>query len=130
MTNPDLDATIKTFYADYLAAFHSLRPKRVAPYYAQPCVFMTESMITLLATNSDVEALFESIINDLVSKSYGYSEVNDLTVQPLGATHAHITGTAIRYTQAGTELERTGAAYTLRKLDDEWKFVSAFAYSI
>lgn len=78
--------------------------------------------------SDEIERLFDRIIADLVAENYDHSVVEDLNIKLLSEHLAQVSGLAIRYRKDGTELERTGASYTLQYRANAWKFVSAMTY--
>ncbi len=119
---------IKSFYDDYLAAFHSLEPSSVARFYSPPCLFIGDAGSRLMRDSAEVEAFFAGVIDDLERKNYDYSEIRDLRVEMLSSRLALVRGLAVRHAKDATELERLRAVYTLRKELSDWKFVTAVAY--
>ncbi|MFT4581595.1 MAG: ketosteroid isomerase-like protein [Gammaproteobacteria bacterium] len=122
------ETLIREFYAHYLNTFHGLDAGQVATFYTQPCLFITGQSITLLHDSDEIERLFDRIIADLVAENYDHSVVEDLNIKLLSEHLAQVSGLAIRYRKDGTELERTGASYTLQYRANAWKFVSAMTY--
>ena len=126
----DEEPTLRKFYADCLATFHTLDAKAVAAFYAPPVHFATENAVIALADLAAVEKTFAQIIVDLQSRSYDHSSVANLEVRILSAQLAQLGGDVVRYAKDGSVLERSGAAYTLRKTDGQWRFVAVVAYPI
>lgn len=121
---------IRQFYAHYLSAFHTLEARAVVPFYAPPCLFVTEQSVVAMNSAKDIERLFVQVIEALKSRNYHHSDVTNLKVNMLSERLAELNGLAIRYSTSGAELERSGASYTLRRSAESWKFVSAVAYPL
>lgn len=123
------EKTIRQTYEDYLGAFHTLDAKAVAPFYAVPCLFVTDPGVVLMTEAGDVERLFATLIEELRARDYDHSEVKDLEVRLLSEYLALVSGLAIRFAKDGSELERTGATYTMRKVEGAWKFATVVAHT-
>jgi ketosteroid isomerase-like protein len=119
---------IETFYADYLSAFHSLDARAVVSFYMPPCLFVSDKGTVLMLDSAAVESFFSNVMADLKPKNYHHSEVQDLHVETLSGHLALVRGLAVRYTKDGVVLERLRAVYTLRKVAQAWKFITAVAY--
>ena len=119
---------IEAFYADYLRAFHTLDARSVVSFYAPPCLFIGDTGTVLMLDGAEIEAFFTNVIDDLKLKNYHHSEIQEMRVETLSAQLALVRGLAVRYTTDGGELERLRAVYTLRKVSDAWKFVTALAH--
>jgi ketosteroid isomerase-like protein len=119
---------IRDTYTEYLAAFHTLEAEAVAPFFDPPSLFVAEGSSVQLTNREEVVRFFRDLIERLKTRNYAHSEVSDLSVDRLSESLATARGLAIRFARDGRELERLGAAYTLRKTSEGWKFVTAVAY--
>jgi ketosteroid isomerase-like protein len=123
------EAAIRDVYAQYLSAFHTQRAELVAPFYAPPCLFISDEVVLSFSSEDEVRNLFETIISGLQARDYDHSDVRELTVEMLSDRLAEVSGIAVRFDSSGSELERTGAKYTLRKSGGGWKFVAAVVHT-
>ena len=121
---------IRELYAAYLAAFHRCDATAVATFYSSPCLMVTEQSVDLMADETAIERLFAQLMEKLKLRDYSHSDVQELKVDLLSDRLAQVSGLALRYSKDGKELERTGASYTLRKVDGRWKFVTALAHPL
>lgn len=123
-----IEEEIHETYSAYLAAFHTLEAEAVAPFFDPPSLFISEGGSVQLTDRNEVVRFFRDLVAQLKARNYARSEVRDLTVHRLSDSLATASGLAIRLAADGSELERLGATYTLRKKPDGWKFVTAVAY--
>jgi ketosteroid isomerase-like protein len=118
----DKEAITRTYTA-YFQAFQTLNPQAVLPYYHVPSMLLSPQGVTIMATATEVEALFSQIIEGLKARNYARSELTDLRVQQLSDSIAMLSISGVRYTTDGEQLERLGVTYTLRKTDASWQIV-------
>ena len=55
------------------------------------------------------------------TRGYGRSEFVEPTVTRFGETDALVRGVAVRYTAAGSELERIPLSYVMHRTETGWK---------
>lgn len=113
---------ILNIYADYVAAFQTLDPRAVLPWYHLPCLLQSARGLLVLATAADLEALFAPMMADLKARSYARTELTALQVKQLNARGALLTIRGVRIATSGAELERIGASYLLHKAAGAWQF--------
>ena len=106
---------IRRAYDEYFQVFQTLRPEAVASYYHVPCMALSPQGVTVMTTSEEVRALFRTMRTALQARDYARSERGDLQVRLLGDQTALVSTSVVRYATDGTELERFGATYILRK---------------
>ena len=105
----------------YYAIFSTLDIEAIAPFFHEPCVFISPQGVVTAQTHDNVKDVFHTIADTLRSKGYGRSDLINLKVQRLSDTATLASGIADRYKTDGQELERAGVTYVLQKAGDGWK---------
>jgi ketosteroid isomerase-like protein len=113
--------TVTEFLNTYYRTFSTLNVESIAPFFHEPCLFMSPQGVMATPTHDAVKEVFKTIAKDLLSKGYGRSELTQLNVERMSATAMLATGVAVRFTADGTELERVGVTYILQKSEDGWR---------
>jgi ketosteroid isomerase-like protein len=124
------EAAVRQAVIDYVAAFSKLDAAATARYYHEPSMFLRPNGVTLMASRAEIEATFAANMESLRAREYSHSEWLELYVKQLSETTALASGVAIRYKTDGSELERVGATYALRRTDDGWKIVMTLGHPI
>lgn len=117
--------TITATFATYVDAFQTLNPDAALPYCHVPCMFLSPQGVQVMATATEVHALFTRVMTGLKARGYTRSEITDLHVQQMSEDIAFLSVSRVRYKTDGQELERLGETYTVRKTADGWKIVVA-----
>ena len=117
----DDTSTVTEVLYDYYAAFSSLDPEVIAPYFHEPCIFISPQGVTTALTRDDVKAVSRAIAESLRPRDYNKSELTALQIKRMSDSAALATGVAVRYKIDGDELERVGVTYLFNKSDDRWK---------
>jgi ketosteroid isomerase-like protein len=116
------DAIAQT-YADYFRAFQTLRLEAVVGYYHVPCLAISPQGVSVMTTIDEIHALIGGMQATLKARGYGRSEWANLHVKQLSDQAAVVSTMVLRYKTDGTELERFGATYALRRTEAGWKIV-------
>ena len=114
-------STVSEILYGYYTAFSSLNPEVIAPYFHEPCIFISPQGVTAAPTDDDVKDVFRTIAEGLRQRSYKRSELTSLQVKKMSNSAALANGVAVRYKTDGDELERVGVTYLFHKSDDRWK---------
>ncbi|HTG94661.1 MAG TPA: nuclear transport factor 2 family protein [Pyrinomonadaceae bacterium] len=116
------DTTIVTeFLNKYYQTFSTLNVESIAPFFHEPCLFVSPQGVIAAPTHDVLKEVFKTIAKDLLSKGYGRSELTQLNVERMSATAMLATGVAVRFTADGSELERVGVTYILQKSGSGWR---------
>ena len=116
------DTTIVTeFLNKYYQTFSTLNVESIAPFFHEPCLFVSPQGVIAAPTHDVLKEVFKTIAKDLLSKGYGRSELTLLNVERMSATAMLATGVAVRFTADGSELERVGLTYILQKSGSGWR---------
>jgi len=113
--------TVTEFLNTYYHTFSTLNIESIAPFFHEPCLFVSPQGVTAAPTSDAVKEVFKIIAKDLQSKGYGRSELTQLNIERMSATAMLATGVAVRFTTDGRELERVGVTYILQKSDIGWR---------
>jgi ketosteroid isomerase-like protein len=116
-------STITEILHRYYRDFSSLDPDAIAPYFSEPCVFLTQDGINAAATLNDVKEGFKITADGLRARGYTRSELTELQVKNLTGATVFATGISVRYKSERDVLERVGVTYLLQKIEDGWKIV-------
>jgi ketosteroid isomerase-like protein len=112
--------TVTEFLNAYYRTFSTLNVESIAPFFHEPCLFVSPQGVMAVPTHEAVKEVFRTIAKDFLSKGYGRSELTQLNVKRMSAT-AMATGVAVRFTTDGRELERVGVTYILQRSDNGWR---------
>jgi len=116
------EAAVNRMLDEYYAAFSTLNIQVILPYFHQPALLIGPPGVIALPTPAAVLPIFTPVMQNLRTRGYGRSELDQRKVKLLSAKSALATGIAVRYKSDGQELERVGVTYMLHKTDDTWKF--------
>ncbi len=112
---------VPLFLSRYYTTFSTLDVESIAPFFHEPCLFISPQGVVAAQNYDDVKAGFRVIAESLRSKGYGRSELANLEVRRMSDTTTLASGVAVRYKGDGQELERVGVTYILNKSDNEWR---------
>ena len=113
------DAT--QFLNSYYTTFSTLDLDAIAPFFNEPCLFISPQGVLASSTHDSVKEVFKAIAEGLRAKGYGRSELANLHVKAMSETTVLATGTAVRYKADGRELERVGVTYILQQSNGDWR---------
>lgn len=119
----DSKETVVRAYKEYFAAFQTLDPRAVVPYYHVPCLSISAAGVSVMNTPGDVEASFARMMERLKKLGYGRSEFSDIRATMLSEDLAQLSIRGARFKSDGELLEPLGVTYTLRKTHAGWKVV-------
>ena len=85
---------------------------------------MVPQDVFVFTSASQVEGFWGPRFDDLKAQGFGRTERAEANIKVLNDNTAMSSIRAIRYTEDGSELERRGATFALRKTDDGWKIVT------
>ncbi len=117
------ETAVRQMLGEYYRDFSTLNVQAILPYLNQPALLLGPAGTIALPTPSAIEPIFGPVMEGLRTRGFARSELGSEEIRILSARDALATGIAIRYRTDGTELERAGITYLLRKSDDAWKIV-------
>ena len=127
MTN--LEQEIDQLFTDYFSDFSNLDLKAIVAYFHHPCTFIVPNGVFVFSSASEVEGFWGPRFDDLKTQGFGRTERAEANIKVLSDDTAMASSKAIRYTKDGSELERRGATFALRKTGDGWKIVTLIHHS-
>ena len=127
MTN--LEQEVDQLFIDYFIDFSNLNLKAIVSYFHHPCTFIVPQGVFVFSSASEVEGFWGPRFDDLKSQGFDRTERAEVYIKVLNDDTAMASSRAIRYTKDGSELERRGATFALRKTDDGWKIVTLIHHS-
>ncbi len=127
MTN--LEQEIDQLFIKYFSDFSNLDLKSIVSYFHHPCTFVVPQGVFFFSSASEVEGFWGPRFDDLKTQGFGHTERAEANIKVLSNDTAVASSKAIRYTEDGSELERRGATFVLRKSDDGWKIVTLIHHS-
>jgi ketosteroid isomerase-like protein len=122
-------ATITRHFMKYTRTFQSLDPRRTLRHLHLPLAFFDGRDMRVLSTAAEVEEFLTMVMDNLASRGYARSDIEELWVYPLGANVALVSVARARYTAKGDEIDCIGETYTLlREADGEWRIAMAVVH--
>src|ERR1700722_3607200 len=118
------ETAIREMLGEYYRDFSTLNVQAILPYLNQPALLLGPAGAIALPTPSAIEPIFGPVMEGLRTRGFARSELGSAEIRILSGQAALVTGIAIRYRTDGTELERAGITYLLRKSDDGWKIAT------
>jgi hypothetical protein len=101
-----------------------------ATFYGEPTLLVLPNQVTVLSKRADVEDFLAKLLASLKAQGYSYTKVVDPHVKLLNATTAIYSTVAVRFKADGTEMQRAGFTYLLRKNNADWKIHELIATDI
>ena len=102
---------------EYYKAFSTLDVSAIASYYCEPSMTVAPQGVLSAENHAALTNALAPIINSLKTRGYGWSEFVEPIVTRLGETDALVRGVAVRYTAAGSELERIPLSYVMHRTE-------------
>jgi ketosteroid isomerase-like protein len=112
----------------YAEDFTRQDPAAAAAHYQTPCLWLTDQGPVVFGTQEELVAQFAALLDRLRASGYTGSAYTTLQVRALGERTALVSAAAVRYGEAGRELERIGVTYTLHRGDAGWKITVLVAH--
>jgi hypothetical protein len=106
---------------EYYKAFSTLDLNAILAYYGEPSMTVAAQGVFAAANHGALANVLTPLVDSLRAKGYARSEFAQPHVTRLGETDALVRGTAVRYTTAGTELERVPLSYLMHRTEAGWK---------
>ncbi len=124
-----LEREVDQLFIDYFNDFSNLDLKSIVSYFHLPCTFIVPQGILVFRSVSEVEGFWAPRFDDLKKQGFGRTERAEFSFKVLNDNTAMASSKAVRYTKDGSELERRGATFAVRKTDDGWKIVTLIHHS-
>ena len=125
----ELEQEVDQLFIDYFRDFSNLDLKAIVSYFHLPCVFIVPHDVLVFSTSAEVEAFWAPRFADMKTSDFDHTERREASIQALNDHTAMVSGLAVRFKKDGSELERRGAAFAVRKTDDGWKIVTVIHHS-
>ena len=127
MTN--IEREVDQLFINYFRDFSNLDLNAIVSYFLTPCIFIVPQEVFVFTSASQVEEFWGPRFDDLKAQGFGRTERAEANIKILNDNTAIASSKAIRYTEDGSELERRGATFALRKTDGGWKIVTLIHHS-
>ena len=124
-----LEQEVDQLFISYFRDFSNLDLNAIVSYFHLPCTFIVPQRVFVFSSASEVEGFWGPRFDDLKTQRFGRTERTEANIKVLNDNTAMASSQAIRYTKDGSELERRGATFALRKTDDGWKIVTLIHHS-
>ena len=125
----DLEQEIDQLFTGYFSDFSNLDLKAIVSYFHDPWTFIVPQGVLFFSSASEVEGFWGPRFDDLKAQGFGHTERAEANIKVLTGDTAIANSLAVRYTKDGSELERRGATFVLRKTGDGWKIVTLIHHS-
>ena len=125
----EVEQEVDQLFIDYFRDFSNLDLKAIVAYFHLPCVFIVPNDVLVFLTETEVEGFWAPRFEAMKAADFGHTERHEASIQALNDHTAMASSLAVRFKKDGTELERRGAAFAVRKTDDGWKIVTVIHHS-
>jgi hypothetical protein len=109
---------------EYYATFSTLDLRAILSCYGEPCLIISPQAVVSAPNHAALTEFLTPFIDAMRAKGYGRSEFVQPHVTTLGESDALVQGVAVRYTAAGSEMERITFAYLMHRSDGGWKIAT------
>ena len=124
-----LEQEVDQLFANYFIDFSNLDLKAIVSYFHHPCTYVVPHGVFVFSSASEVEGFWGPRFDDLKTQGFGRTVRAEANVKELNDNTALASSRAVRYNTDGSELERRGATFALRKTDAGWKIVTLIHHS-
>ncbi|MDP6350777.1 MAG: hypothetical protein QF827_00930 [Alphaproteobacteria bacterium] len=115
------EGAIVALLDEYVTSFQTREAVEIAGYYHAPSSVIWSGGVLTLTRPIDILRFIESQKQAIAARDLARSEWTDLRIKQMSATLAVVSTAVVRYSSDGTELDRAGATYALRKTETGWK---------
>ena len=122
----NLDRVLK----NYVAAFETLNPDAVIPFYQLPCMFIAPQNQLVVHDLESARAVVVHLMGQAKTQAYHRTEIRDVKLRQLAADLASVRGMYVRFNAAAEEISRFGFTYILREDAGAWKIAVAVAHDV
>jgi len=125
----DVEQEVDQLFIDYFLDFNNLDLKAIVSYFHLPCVLIVPNDVLVFSTAAEVEEFWAPRFEAMKVADFGHTERHEASIQALNDHTAMASSLAVRFKKDGTQLERRGAAFAVRKTDEGWKVVTVIHHS-
>ena len=126
MSVTEKDAIYKVL-AGYYEAF-GRNSEKAAEFFGEPIMVVSPNEAVLHSTRTVLAMAFDDFVAaNLAPKGYSHSKLTQYHVRLLNSATALCSVVAIRVKADGTEMQRAGFTYLLRKIDEGWRIFGIIA---
>jgi hypothetical protein len=115
-------------FTQYTQAFQSLDPLAPAKHFHFPALMASPEGVFVLSNEAAVEQAYRRVMGELKGMGYARSVFPGLKGRHLSPDLAVVEADCIWEKEDGKELRRFGVMYTLRRVGETWKILSALIY--
>jgi hypothetical protein len=101
-----------------------LNMRAITSFYCEPTMTIAPQGVLVATSHAKLADTLAPIVESLRARGYGRSEFVQSDVTMVGNTAAVVRGTAVRYSAAGSEMERLPLGYLLYRSDAGWKIAA------
>ena len=124
-----LEREVDQLFAGYFSDFSKLDLDAIVSYFHLPCTFIVPQRVFVFSSASEVQGFWGPRFDDLKKQGFARTQRDHFNIKVLNDDTAMASSMAIRYKEDGSELERRGATFALRKTDAGWKIVTVIHHS-
>ena len=96
--------------------------------FARPVVFVTPMATLVLPDDAAAEAQFRPMFDALTARGFHSTVADSVVIRSIGDDLALVDAAFTRRRADGSSLERVGALYVCRRLDDGWTVATLIAH--
>jgi hypothetical protein len=112
---------------EYYATFSTLDLRAILSWFSEPCLIISPQGVVSAPNHAALTGFLTPMIDGMRAKGFGRSEFVEPRVTTLGESDALVLGVAVRYTTAGSEMERITFGYLMHRGDGGWKIATLVA---
>ena len=124
-----LEREVDQLFAGYFSDFSKLDLDAIVSYFHLPCTFIVPQRVFVFSSASEVQGFWGPRFDDLKKQGFARTQRDQVNIKVLNDDTAMASSRAIRYKEDGSEFERRGATFVLRKTDAGWKIVTVIHHS-
>jgi hypothetical protein len=106
---------------EYYRVFSTLDVRAIVAHYCEPSTTIAPHGVLSAASRGALAESLAPIVKSLQARGYGRSEFVQPQITMLGQADALVRGIAIRFTAAGSELERIPISYLMHRIGTDWR---------
>lgn len=115
---------VLAYFGAFVAAVKAGDAAGVSQHLTEPCVLIDASSTTVFSTRAEYEAWLKPGLIALRAWGYDRAAWPQLDLKLLNKELAIASALIVRYKADGTEFDRVGATYFVRKVDGRWRIAS------
>jgi hypothetical protein len=122
-------AALIALFDDLATRFGVLDLEDLQACYEFPCTLITPQAVTIVRDRTDFEGVFAPVAARLRADGFARSAFTRFAAHKLSDNIALASMHWTRLRHDGTEIERLGATYTVRRTAGHWRIVSLIAHA-